>query len=371
LKERSFVGTASRLDTVFLLLEKMVFGTEEDPEVRKAELLRRRSEIDDELAAVERGEVAVLTGTQTRELYQQVAQTARSLLSDFREVEENLRKLDRAARERIATYDGPKKELLNELMEGQHDISESDQGQTFEAFYRYLMSSTRQDQLAEWLTTAAQLAHPDDRDPRLERVQHDWAEAAERTQSIVRQLSEQLRRFLDNQVWLENRRVMDLIRQIESASIQLRDGGVRLSVGMEIDSPSIKFELPMERPLGSSVRTSVVDSSNVESGDEDFAADSLFNQQYVDTDRLRAAVTSGVATSGHLTLTEVLRHHPLEQGLAEVVTYLALSDDAFDVVFDESAIDAISWTTHDGNVRVAEVPRILYVATDSTTDSRD
>ena len=44
-------------------------------------------------------------------------------------------------------------------------------------------------------------------DDRIRGIHHDWSDAADRT--TVRQISEQLRRFLDDQVWLENRRVLE------------------------------------------------------------------------------------------------------------------------------------------------------------------
>ena len=47
--ERSFVGTESRLLTLFELLRQMCEGTETDPEARAAELRRRRDAIDAEI----------------------------------------------------------------------------------------------------------------------------------------------------------------------------------------------------------------------------------------------------------------------------------------------------------------------------------
>ena len=108
LRERSFVGTESRLNTVFELLRQIVYGTETDPEVRLTELRRRRAEIDAEIDAVERGDYRLLDATSRSDRYQQFADTARALLSDFREVEANFRALDRETRERIATWDGTK-----------------------------------------------------------------------------------------------------------------------------------------------------------------------------------------------------------------------------------------------------------------------
>ena len=53
----------------------------------------------------------------------------------------------------------------------------------------------------------------------------------------VRQLSEQLRRFLDDQVWFENRRVIDILRSIEARALQLRETR-NIQVTMELDAVS-------------------------------------------------------------------------------------------------------------------------------------
>nr|WP_050815307.1 DUF3375 family protein [Dietzia alimentaria] len=65
-------------------------------------------------------------------------------------------------------------------------------------------------------------------------VHHGWAEAAERTQQTVRNISEQLRRFTDDQVWLENRRVLDRVRQNETSAMQVREG--------ELPDPGLELE---------------------------------------------------------------------------------------------------------------------------------
>jgi hypothetical protein len=106
LRSRPFIGTESRLHTVVDLLRQIVHGTESDPESRLELLRRQRAELDSQIEDAERGKVAVLSATAVRDRYQQFAGTARELLSDFREVEENFRVLDRAARERIAAWEG-------------------------------------------------------------------------------------------------------------------------------------------------------------------------------------------------------------------------------------------------------------------------
>jgi flagellar motility protein MotE (MotC chaperone) len=102
------VGTESRLNTIFVLLRQIVFGAETDSDIRLAELRRRRQELDGEIARAEAGDIQVLDASAQRDRYQQLSATAKELLSDFREVEENFRRLDRELRERIAAWSGSK-----------------------------------------------------------------------------------------------------------------------------------------------------------------------------------------------------------------------------------------------------------------------
>jgi hypothetical protein len=131
LTERSFVGTESRLLTLFELLRQMAEGSETDPQTRVAELHRRRDTIDAEIARVLGGDIPVLDSTALKDRFQQFVQLARDLLMDFREVEGNFRKLDRSVRERIALWEGSKGALLEEIMGERDAIADSDEGRSF------------------------------------------------------------------------------------------------------------------------------------------------------------------------------------------------------------------------------------------------
>jgi hypothetical protein len=108
LVKREFVGTESRLLTVFELLRQIVSGSQTDPQLRIDDLERRKQEIDAEIKRIQNGEAPLLNETALKDRFQQLAATARELLSDFREVEENFRLLDRTTRERIALWEGAK-----------------------------------------------------------------------------------------------------------------------------------------------------------------------------------------------------------------------------------------------------------------------
>jgi Protein of unknown function (DUF3375) len=359
LREREFVGTESRLNVVFELLRQIVFGTEPDPGSRLAELHRQREAIDEQISRVKAGEMPMLGETAVRDRYQQFAGTARELLADFREVEENFRKLDRQLREKIAGWHGGKGELLDDVLGSRESIAGSDQGKSFQAFYDFLLSQARQEELSDLLDRVHSLAEIAERDARLRHIHYDWLDAAERTQATVRQLSEQLRRFLDDQVWFENRRVIDILNSIEGRALQLRESR-NIPVTMELDASAPAIRLPLERPLYAPVTKARITSDAVRDADEETDPAALFEQVYVDPEPLRGGVRQALRAQPQVGLAELIERHPLEQGVAELVTYLSLQDEAFAIVYDEQHREQIAWSASDGEQRTATLPRVTF-----------
>lgn len=355
LQSRTFVGTESRLHTVLNLLRQIVHGTETDQSARLEVLQQQRAVLDEQIRQVEAGNVDILTETAVRDRYQQLASTARELLTDFREVEENFRGLDRAARERIAGWAGSKGELLTQLVSDRTDISSSDQGQSFQAFYDFLLSEDRQDELDELLAKVEQLPLAD-RDHRLRTVHHDWSEAAERTQQTVRQISEQLRRFLDDQMWLENRRVLDLVREVEAAALTVRNDPP--ADGITLDIPGVPIQLPFERPLYDGRPATRVDSMTPPVDDEDIDVTTLLEQTFVDQARLADNIRSVVPGRSTALLSDIVQLYPIQEGVAEILGYLSLSDEDLTVTMDDEQESLIDYTDPTGTPRRARLPLV-------------
>jgi hypothetical protein len=374
LTERPFVGTESRLLTLFALLEQISAGTEADPAKRLDDLRKKREELDAEITRVLAGDVPLLDDTAVKDRFQQFQQLARELLADFREVEHNFRLLDRKVREKIALWDGAKGALLDEIMGERDAIGDSDQGRSFRAFWDFLMSSRRQEELSERLDQVLALPavaalNPE---PRTRRVHHDWLEAGEHTQRTVAQLSQQLRRFLDDRAFLENRRILDLLHGIETKALGIR-GETPSGAVMHIDAMGADNELPLERPLfRPSVKPRLADLV-VEAGDEDeIDTARLFDQVVVDKARLRSVVQRALRSKPQITLRELLDAEPLHQGLAELVAYLELAhagdgSDALDglrALVDEAVIEPIRWRASSAAdevvTREARLPRVIF-----------
>ncbi len=361
LSERSFVGTESRLLTLFGLLRQMSEGSETDPEVRVRELLRQREQIDAEIERVRAGDMPLLGDTALKERFAQFTTLARELLADFREVEHNFRGLDRRVRERIALWDGAKGALLQDILGERDLIAESDQGRSFRAFWDFLMSRARQDELSALLDRVLQLEPvaalaPD---PRLRRVHYDWLEAGEQTQRTVALLSQQLRRFLDDQAYLENRRIMDILRGIEAGALAVR-AAQPAGEFMTIDDIAPTIDLTMERPLHAPALKPAIRSAAIAAGDEDLDAAALYAQFIVDKAALARHVRQSLQQRSQVTLVELLQARPLQQGLAELVAYLSLAAEPGRAVIDDTVEEQVVWQALGGERKSAKLPRVIF-----------
>ena len=362
LSGRDFVATQSRLTSIFAVLKALVQQSETDPEVRLAELQRQRDGIDAEMQRIRDGNLKVMTAPEALDHFQQLTTLAKDLLSDFREVEQNFRKLDRQVREQIATWDGTQGELLASIFANQQDISGSLQGRTFQGFWDYLMSPQLRTELQDLLKRATRidaLASMDNLQA-VTNLHQDWLPAVEQTQATVRQLSQQMRRLLDDKVFLENKRIMQLVRSIESGALGTRDVPPS-GVFMELDAQSVEVALPFERPLYEPSRRIMVDDVVVATNDAGVDAGALFSPFHVDTERLRSNIDDVLAGAEQATLGEVAAAHPLSQGLAEIVAYyqLATESDWASINPDES--QQLSWHLPDGSIREATVEQIIFV----------
>ncbi len=362
LTERAFVGTESRLLTLFELLRQMNEGSQTDPQVRIAELQKRRSEIDAEIARILAGDIPLLDDTGLKDRFQQFLQLARELLTDFREVEHNFRTLDRKVRERIALWEGSKGALLEEIMGERDAIADSDQGKSFRAFWDFLMSQSRQEELTRLLEQVLSLPPIQSMRPetRLQRVHYDWLEAGEHTQRTVAKLSEQLRRFLDDQAWLENRRIMDILHSVENHALALREAFPSGDF-MPLAETAAQIELPLERPLYRPPLKPLIAEMALTEGDADVDTAALYAQVVVDRAELTRNIRQELQGRSQITLAEVVTRHPLRHGLAELVAYLQLAGEWPRTVVDDEVQEQVSWQLETGVVRRATLPRIILL----------
>lgn len=356
-----FIGTEGRLNTCMNLLREIVNGVEKNKEVRIQELKNRKEEIDREISRLEYGDVSLMDERQIKERFLQFRKTARELLSDFRAVEDRFRGLDRDIREEIATWEGEKGELLEQFF-GNHDlITNSDEGESFRAFWNFIMSPDSQEELSQQLDKVFQLKELGDlrEDTRLKRIHFDWMEAGEQTQRTVARLSSQLRRYLDDRTYWENKRIVEILDEIEKKAVGLK---TKTPTGdwMELEDPRIRVNLLMEFPLFSPPTQRELISRIEILDDDEVDTEKLFQLIHIDRERLQQNIEAALSEASQVQLGKLLLKYPLEHGLAELITYLAIAEDYPLVTISSENQDVASWTDNEGILREARFPSIIF-----------
>jgi Protein of unknown function (DUF3375) len=362
LAPRQFVGTESRLLTLFHLLRDLAIGSQEDPAARIEELESRKQALEREIERVKEGRVPPLDATQVKERYLQVADTAKRLLGDFRQVEENFRLLDLQMRERIALSARPKGLLLEEIFGETDHIRRSDQGKSFEAFWEFLMSPARQDDLRNWLHAVHELSAvsglPEETVMRELLIR--LLDAGDKVHGTVVSLVEQLRRFVDDQVHVENRRILDIIRTLENHAVVLRNEPPQRLDFAKLDAPAPEPNLPLCRSLFRPPRRVTLEAGPVPQGDAELDLANLFAQVTIDERLLRNQIADTLRGRTQVTLADVARAFPPRQGLAEVVGYLRIAGHEGAAV-DESVIDAVEIPRSGEHApKLVTLPRIIF-----------
>lgn len=363
MQSRSFIGTQSRLLQVVALLDQIVEGSQADPDERVRILEERRAEIDAQIEEIRSGRVDTLAPGEVRDRYQTLASTARSLLADFRDVEENFRSLDRDTRERIALWDGPRGALLDQVLGQRHFITEGETGASFTGFYDFLFDPGRWERFQGSLRAVAAMEEVSGVDDGLPGITRDWLIAGDQVMRTVARLSGQMRRFLEEQTYAENRRIGDLVHAIEANAVVVRDVQPTAADFMSVDEPRGDVVLPMDRTLWDPpVKQRFADPRPADpmSDAEIEAMEELFTGQRIDPVKVRALLASTLSLfPTGLSVKDATDLEPLTEGLAELVTILEVATGAdwlTDV--DEDTVEEIV-LEENGRRRVASLPRML------------
>jgi hypothetical protein len=374
------VGTEARLLPLYRLLQEIVQNTEEAPEVRIAELEQQKHKIDQKIARIRSGVVEAFDSTRIKERWFEAEDTARKLLSDFRQVEYNFRALDQEVREMITLSDKNKGDLLDEIFHQQNYIHDSEQGKSFSAFWEFLMSPNRQEELEHLTTTALEqtaLKNIEDADF-LRYIGFSLLDAGQKVFQTNAQLVEQLRKYLADQAWLENKRILEIVRNIEKSTIALNKQEQQstqplLLAPFQVDQAKVAVRLVMEQMLFSPKRKIKLTRRKIEAVDETVDVSVLYQQQWVDEIQLKKNIRRLLQTQQQISLTQVLQTYPLKQGLAELVAYLNIATKRKHTVIDDSTREQLilhkepqttaTVTQHDlltVSERVAQIPKIIF-----------
>ncbi|HBE02575.1 MAG: hypothetical protein A2096_11885 [Spirochaetes bacterium GWF1_41_5] len=378
MEKREFIGTESRFLRIFELLREISQKSNTNVGERIAELRRRQKEIIHEInTIIKTGVVEIFNETQIKERFYEINDTAYRLISDFREVEQNFKEFVRNLQKERLRDNISKGQLLKYVLDTESEIRESDQGRSFYAFYHFLSSPHRQEELDGLIRTVLDLPeirrlHKNER--LIRQLKHRLIDAGEKIISGNQQLSEQLRRFLDEKILQENRRSALLIAEIKKLAFQSAQNPPREKAFFSLEAGP-ELNMPMERTLWSpAVLPEINRDINEASGSPDHIAN-LFNTVYIDRSRLRENIERILSGKEKAALPEVLEQYPARFGLAEILGYMQIAHEdsrhsisessRYDVCFNIPISDDLQIGENKKSVRRVNIPEVVYYRNDS------
>jgi hypothetical protein len=365
LAEPRSVATESRLAVVIQQLVNLAEQTDTNPETRAAKLLAERERLDRQIEQIRSGHMETLSDSQALERIREIIALADALTGDFRRVRDDFERLNRELRECLMEDDAGRSEVLDRLFAGVDVIAQSDAGRTFSAFWRLLTDLERSATLDDALDQALSREFA----ARLQGKERRFLLTLTRTlltqgglvHDVLRHFAASLRSFVQSRQYLEQRRVVQLLKEAQRAALVLKDS-VRATdaVGYTLQLTSSRlssisqwslFDPSMEAPPGG---MQDADGALIEL--ESVAE--LVAQSEIDFRALKTNIRSVLKERSQASIAEVLARYPATQGLGSVVGYLALGS-RHGVPADSE--ETIEWLGSDDVHRRARIPAIYFM----------
>jgi hypothetical protein len=174
-------------------------------------------------------------------------------------------------------------------------------------------------------------------------------------------LVEQLRRHLDDQAWLKNRRILELIRGIERRVVAIKDSPPEVPAFVELDEIRPGLELVMSRNLFTPPSNPASDDRPLTEAHVDIQVDARYRQTRLDEAELKARIRKALQTRSQITLGELSERFPMRKGLAEVIGYFNLANRGDKALISDTEQEVLDLVTTDGRPRRVELPKVIFL----------
>ena len=331
LKKKDFIGAESKFKAIFDQLNNLVEFTSDDKEKRIEILESKKREIDYQIKSLQEGEVKVLEDYQIIEKYDQINQSAKELLSDFKEVEDNFKSITKEIYRKHSDSNLKKSDILGFTFDALDELKDSFQGKSFYAFWRFLMDRSLQEKwndLASELFETLSEKNIDSEDSFLKGMKNQLYYSGLKVIKANDKMARKLSRIIkDNQV--SQKDITDrLIQEIKSFLNEISKTNETPDISIEIDG-EFDIEMPLEKGLSYEPKMDITYTSKpVLAKNNVFDSDQLgkvFDKNIIDKKMLKNRIKKALSRKKQTTLFSVIESNGgIEKGLPELFGYFSV-----------------------------------------------
>ena len=370
LQKREFVGTESRFLNIYRQLRELIDNTSADPKRKIRELEKKRKALTKEINKIKKsGVVSTYNDTQVKERFYNITKTARELLSDFKEVEQNFKDISLNIYRQQTKQGVNRGQILGYTLDATDQLKGSDQGKSFYAFWQFLIADNKQDELMEMIDYTYTLLRErsiEEADSFLRKIKIYLHHAGQKVIDSNHLLAEKLSRILAEQNLVDRRQALEIIREIKNLAVE-KVGQLQGKRDFVFINGTPDIDLSFDRPIGNPPQVATFKNQPQEIGSQQLEAanlEVLFDQFEMNRQELEKNIGDLLLQQEQITLSQVVDIYPVQNGLAEIITYFSIAATSSKHQISKEDSELIPWAIiEEADVSKKEIslPQVTFV----------
>ena len=332
LKKEEYVGTESKFKNIFNQLKELVEFSNDDAEKRIQLLEDKKLEIEQQIQRIKIGEdVKVFEEYEIVPRFNQLNHSAKELLSDFKEVEDNFKEITKSIYQKHADGNLTKSDILEFTFEALDELKESQQGKSFYAFWSFLLNPGLQ---LEWENLTKELYNTleskgiEINDLFLKGMKMHLYNSGHKVYKANDKMAEKLSRIIRENEASKSEVTKNIIQEIKKSLIVISKKRKRPEISFELETV-IEISIPFERKLTFEQTEELIYSEKPKLAEEDIThskhLSNLFTQSNIDKDILRKRIKEVLKSKSQTTISDVIEYFGgIEKGLPELFGYIGV-----------------------------------------------
>jgi hypothetical protein len=332
LKKEEYVGTESKFNNILNQLKELVEFTNEDTEKRIQLLEEKKLEIEQQIQRIKIGEdVKVFEEFEIVPRFNQLNQSAKELLSDFKEVEDNFKEITKGIYQKHAEGSLTKSDILEFTFDALGELKDSQQGKSFYAFWSFILNPELQERwerlTKELYKTLEAKAIPVD-DPFLKGMKKHLHSSGQKVYKANDKMAEKLSRIIRENESSKSEATKNIIQKIKKQLVEISKMKTKPDISFELEG-DVEIHIPYERKLTFEQKEDITYSNKPKVADDDITSSQhlgkLFSQANIDKELLRKRIKDTLKEKSQTTLLDIVENYGgLEKGLPELFGYIGI-----------------------------------------------
>ncbi|MFY0601962.1 MAG: DUF3375 domain-containing protein [Cyclobacteriaceae bacterium] len=352
LKKEEYVGTESKFKNIFSQLKELVEFSSDDAEKRIQLLEDKKLEIEQQIQRIKIGDdVKVFEEFEIVPRFNQLNQSAKELLSDFKEVEDNFKEITKVIYQKHTDGSLTKSDILEFTFESLDELKESQQGKSFYAFWSFLLNPDLQHQweiLTKELFLTLEEKGIETNDLFLKGMKRHLHNSGQKVYKANDKMAEKLSRIIRESEASKSEATKNTILEIKKSLIEISKTKQRPDISFELET-DFEINIPFERKITSEQTEEQVYNGRPTLASEDITQSSylskLFLQSSIDKELIRKRVLEILKVKNQTTIQEVIDNSGgIEKGLPELFGYISIAKE-FKYTINSNRVQSINFNS--------------------------